>query len=129
LEWTLRQIKTLSLPLFTYDHKYSSGFFIAIIEQDPFRDGCLSLVSKGSRVLHNKQGLTVREYYLLGGLAQPPPRRPKDLHRYKVEAERLVQREYLERVATGGPGGEQVSQYKITHKGQTAWQAYRFPGP
>jgi hypothetical protein len=129
MEWTLRLIKPPSLPLLVQDQKSNSGFFIAITEQDPFRGGCLSLASKGSRVPHNKHGLTVREYYILGGLAEPSARRPKDLHRYTAEAERLVQREYLERVATGGPGGEQVSLYRITHKGRMAWQAYRFPAP
>jgi hypothetical protein len=79
-------------------------------------------------VRHNEQDLTEREYYLLGSLAEPP-RRNRDLDRYRAEAERLVQQGYLEKVATGAPAGKQVSLYRITHKGRAAWQAYRFTGP
>lgn len=83
--------------------------------------------SKGSRVRHNEQDLTEREYYLLGSLAEPP-RRNRNLHRYTAEAERLVQRGYLERGVTGAPS-KQLFLYRITHKGRAAWQAYRFTGP
>jgi hypothetical protein len=83
--------------------------------------------SKGSRVHQNEQDLTAREYYLLGSLAETP-RRNKNFNRYTAEAERLVQRGYLEKVAIGPPGDTQ-SLYRITRKGRAAWQAYRFTGP
>ena len=68
----------------------------------------------------NEQELTEREYYLLGSLAEPPSRN-RDLHKYAAEAERLIQRGYLER--------GQFDRYTITPKGRAAWQAYRFTGP
>lgn len=78
---------------------------------------------------HQEHSLTEREYYLLGSLAEPPRHGIRDLHRYTAEAERLVQRRYVERVVTDGSGGKQASLYRITHKGWAAWQAYRFTGP
>jgi DNA-binding MarR family transcriptional regulator len=78
-------------------------------------------------VPQNEQKLTEREYYLLGILAEPPTRN-RDLHKYTAEAERLVQRGYLERGVTGAPS-KQLFLYRITPKGRAAWQAYRFTGP
>jgi DNA-binding PadR family transcriptional regulator len=79
---------------------------------------------------HNEQGLTEREYFVLGNIAEPSRGQGNSmLHRFTAELERLAQRGYLERAVTGDPKGDQVSVYKITHKGRAAWQAYRFIGP
>jgi hypothetical protein len=78
-------------------------------------------------VPHNEQGLTEREYYVLGCLAEPLRRGVTGVQRYTAEAERLVQRGYLERAVIGTSVGN--SRYIVTPKGQAAWQAYRFTGP
>jgi hypothetical protein len=77
-------------------------------------------------VPHNEQDLTAKEYYLLGCLAEWSGYGNRGFHHYTAEAERLVQRGYLERKATGVRIGR--SRYIITHKGRATWQAYRFTG-
>jgi hypothetical protein len=83
---------------------------------------------QGSWVPHNEQGLTEREYYVLGCLAEPLRRGVTGVQRYTAEAERLVQRGYLERAVIGTSVGKPYP-YIITPKGWAAWQAYRFTGP
>jgi hypothetical protein len=77
----------------------------------------------------DETGLTDRECYLLGTLAQATSGRRKLPRAHAAEADRLVQGGYLERTATRAPGGTEITRYHVTDKGWAVWQAYRFLDP
>jgi hypothetical protein len=72
--------------------------------------------------------LTVRDYYLLGTLAEERVRHgDKVLKQYTAaEVERLVRGGYLRKAVASQPDETQPIWYGVTGKGWAAWQAYRF---
>jgi hypothetical protein len=74
--------------------------------------------------------LTERDYYLLGLLTEEVRGHTHPWRRYSEdEVERLVRGGYLERVTLPTWNGREAKHYRITPKGQAAWQAHRFIDP